>query len=783
MSSAGVAYIDIQPKLNKGAFAAVPGQIEGTMGAGAGQSVGSKFGAGIAAGITASITSMALPAIGKVLSAGFDRYSTIESATKSLGIVLGDTTSAAQMMDDVLSVVSGTPYKLDNFAQGAVNLSAFGVEAEKIPGLLESIGDAAALRGPGDAQAYADRMIEAFGKMSAKGKVTMEELNMVMEAGIPAMDMLAEHFGVTTAEMSSMIEKGAVDATTAIDVLKTGIDDFAGGAAEELGDTLQGKIMNLQTAFSRLGAEVIELSAPVLEFAAETGTAITDELGGALQVIGEDFNSLVETVGESDLGEKILGALGVDIPEEGVDWGQAASDAFMNTILGTGAAYLGWRQDVDDQEEGHKERWEGRLAEQESRLVEYEYVVQDVAAKVAIATTAQEEWAEAMSFSADQSKVLGSALDLAFGPDLDLEQRLQDWEARTINMNAALEENGNTLDIHTEKGQANRDMITGLVEDNIALAEAELAAGGDAEQIAKNYEMRHAAMVNELETLGYTRSEIDSIIGKYGEIPEEVITQLKLEQTENAAGQIKDFLDSTDRIPHDVKVNIQTLANGGNIELATILAERYGYTIDTLPNGDVIITDNGPEAQAHVDGVTDSVNKVPGSKSTTVTVVDNASGKLGNIRQEIYSLPSGKTITVTTNYVHNGRPAYNTPGHLDGREAFGGIRSYAAGGFSKLPSSAIIQPATAGLVQWAEPSTHGEAFIPLNPDRRDRSLAIWEETGRRLGAMADGGILSSSKGSGGSPTFNVYFTMDDIKDITNAAQFVKKIELEAATTF
>jgi len=71
---------------------------------------------------------------------------------------------------------------------------------------------------------------------------------------------------------------------------------------------------------------------------------------------------------------------------------------------------------------------------------------------------------------------------------------------------------------------------------------------------------------------------------------------------------------------------------------------------------------------------------------------------------------------------------------------------FAEGGV--LPSSATIQPAVGGrgLVQWAEPSTHGEAFIPLNPSKRDRSVSIWQQTGRLLGQFADGGFMDRASG-------------------------------------
>jgi TP901 family phage tail tape measure protein len=43
---------------------------------------------------------------------------------------------------------------------------------------------------------------------------------------------------------------------------------------------------------------------------------------------------------------------------------------------------------------------------------------------------------------------------------------------------------------------------------------------------------------------------------------------------------------------------------------------------------------------------------------------------------------------------------------------------------------------------WAEPETGGEAYIPLHPSKRARSVGIWQQTGRHLGMFADGGFYS-----------------------------------------
>jgi TP901 family phage tail tape measure protein len=71
----------------------------------------------------------------------------------------------------------------------------------------------------------------------------------------------------------------------------------------------------------------------------------------------------------------------------------------------------------------------------------------------------------------------------------------------------------------------------------------------------------------------------------------------------------------------------------------------------------------------------------------------------------------------------------------------------ATGGlFSAMPSNAMIQPATEGLIQWAEPTTGGEAFIPLAGGQR--SVDIWAQTGHLLGMFDQGGFRGLPGGPG-----------------------------------
>ena len=73
----------------------------------------------------------------------------------------------------------------------------------------------------------------------------------------------------------------------------------------------------------------------------------------------------------------------------------------------------------------------------------------------------------------------------------------------------------------------------------------------------------------------------------------------------------------------------------------------------------------------------------------------------------------------------------------------------AEGGVLGAGESHVAQIAPAGAWRvWAEPETGGEAYIPLAASKRDRSLNIWRETGKRLDApeaqyFANGGLNTS----------------------------------------
>lgn len=224
-----------------------------------------------------------------VLSAGLDRVQTIEDATKQFALFLQSGEKAKQMVTDITAVVKGTPFSLSQFAEAGKNLLAFGIEAEKIPGLLTAIGDASAASG-GSAETV-DRIGRSFGQMASIGKVTNEDLRSLAEAGVPALKILANTAGVTTEAMFKMVSKGLVPANKGIDDLVKGIENGTtgingstqklGGIAKELGNTLSGARSNFRTAIARFGANIITPFKPLMIASLNKGVFLLDKAGAA----------------------------------------------------------------------------------------------------------------------------------------------------------------------------------------------------------------------------------------------------------------------------------------------------------------------------------------------------------------------------------------------------------------------------------------------------------------------------------------------------------------------
>lgn len=171
--------------------------------------------------------------------------------------------------------------------------------------------------------------------------------------------------------------------------------------------------------------------------------------------------------------------------------------------------------------------------------------------------------------------------------------------------------------------------------------------------------------------------------------------------------------------------------------------DDVGLKIETLPDGTFVVVANTEEGQRDLDAWRAQQTGKPVEIPVTPKLDDKAMG------EQLAPWAMGVTIPVTPEV----RPGPGAPvtGGITPNDWLppGTVKPRATGGvFGSMPTNAVIQPATPGLIQWAEPSTKGEAFIPLGGG--DRSKAIWLETGKQLGmfrSFAEGGMTGLNPGA------------------------------------
>lgn len=186
-------------------------------------------------------------AVGKVVKGGFDRLIGIDTAEAKLRALGHTTESVAEIMDNAIESVTGTAFRMEE----AVNTAAAAVAAGVQPGkqlerYLTLTADAAAIAG-----SNLGEMGAIFNKITTRGRIQAEEMNQLLDRGVPIVQMLADQMGVASDEISTLISKGMVSS----DIFLNAIERGFGGAAQVMGESsFMAVIDNIGAALSRIGA-------------------------------------------------------------------------------------------------------------------------------------------------------------------------------------------------------------------------------------------------------------------------------------------------------------------------------------------------------------------------------------------------------------------------------------------------------------------------------------------------------------------------------------------------
>lgn len=157
--------------------------------------------------------------------------------------MLGSADKADALMAQLVRTAATTPFDLEGVAQGAKQLLAYGMEAEKVNETLIRLGDIAA----GLSMPLND-LVYLYGTTMAQGRLYTQDLNQFTGRGIPMIQELAKVFGVAESKVKDLVEAGRVGFPEVQKVIEnlTGEGSKFGGLMEEQSKTISGQIRNIK---------------------------------------------------------------------------------------------------------------------------------------------------------------------------------------------------------------------------------------------------------------------------------------------------------------------------------------------------------------------------------------------------------------------------------------------------------------------------------------------------------------------------------------------------------
>lgn len=185
-------------------------------------------------------------------------FQQLEVAFKTM---LGSAEQTKALMSQLTQTAATTPFGLEDVAQGAKQLLAYGLEAEKVNETLIRLGDiAAGLSVP------LNDLVYLYGTTMAQGRLYTQDLNQFTGRGIPMIGELAKQFGVAESKVKELVEAGKVGFPEVQKVIESLTDEGGkfGGLMEAQSKTITGQISNIEDAISMMFNELGQQSEGVI---------------------------------------------------------------------------------------------------------------------------------------------------------------------------------------------------------------------------------------------------------------------------------------------------------------------------------------------------------------------------------------------------------------------------------------------------------------------------------------------------------------------------------------
>ena len=275
-----------------------------------------------------TMANLASQAISKVVdgfkglvSGAVDYQKSMEYYTTSFTVMTGSADKAGETVKKLADIGATTPFDMPQLADATSLLMNFGFSADDAVDSMMMLGDIS--------QGNADKLntiARAYGKMNSAQKVTLENINMMIDAGFNPLQEISEKTGESMESLYDRVSKGKMSVDEITESMKRSTSE--GGkyfqSMDAQSQTLDGRLSTLSdTVNSKLG----EALQPILQKAADEWIPnITNAIDNM------DMDSVVSVIDDIVSG---VGDLFGFIMDHG--------DTIISLVAGIGAAMVTWK--------------------------------------------------------------------------------------------------------------------------------------------------------------------------------------------------------------------------------------------------------------------------------------------------------------------------------------------------------------------------------------------------------------------------------------------------------
>lgn len=201
----------------------------------------------------------AATALGKFVT----EASKIEDATASFQALLGGVENAKVVVQQLYDLGASTPFEFKDLSDAARMMIGFGAATQaNVIDKLRMVGDIA--------QGNADKLngvTLAFSQIQAAGKASMQDVNQLINNGVPILGQLAKQWHMTTGAAREAVSKGkasSVEITKAFEAMTSKGGMFYNGMAIA-SQTFSGKLSTLKDTINQTFASIGTVALPIVK--------------------------------------------------------------------------------------------------------------------------------------------------------------------------------------------------------------------------------------------------------------------------------------------------------------------------------------------------------------------------------------------------------------------------------------------------------------------------------------------------------------------------------------